>query len=305
MTAANRETMGGRAQEHTQENNPHPKSHACGQASELKEVSTIVDKINPTQNLRAVNPTADLGPAQVHTTEAVPIGTTRLELHLKPIRLLDHSQRSHDIDLLTRQPAQRDLSLVPPALADQPPRALRHEKQPRDDDGDPDPLQRERQAIRPVVIHSLRPGRDAIGDKLAHDEAQVDIASEVPPQRDRAHLASIRRSNHHIATQDQPPEELADQQDRQGAREELDEDQGASQHNAGSKGPLAPEEVHRVRGEEGAHDLAHGVAHGQARLPGGRDDVAAVVGVSEVSLELGRGVEVAEELGVEGEHDYA
>lgn len=305
MTATNRKQWKRRAQQHTQENNPHPKSHARGQASELEEVSTIVDKINPTQNLSAVNTTANLSPAQVHTTEAVPIGTSRLKLHLKPIRLLDHSQRSHDINLLTRQPAQRDLSLVPPALADQPPRALRDEEKSRDDDGDPDPLQRERQAIRPVVIHSLRPRRDAVGNELAHDEAQVDVASEMPPQRDGAHLAGVRGRDNDIATQYQTPKELTDQQDRQGAREELDEDQRASQHNAGGKGPFPPEEVHRVRGEEGAHDLAHGVAHGQARLPGGRDDIAVLEGVSEVSLELGRGVEVAEELGVEGEHNYA
>lgn len=156
-----------------------------------------------------------------------------------------------------------------------------------------------------MVVHGLRPRRDAVGDELAHDEAQVDVAGEVAAQRDGAHLAGVRGGDDDVATQDEAAEELADQQDRQGAGEELDEDQGAGEDDAGGEGPLAAEEVHRVRREERANDLPHGVAHGQARLPGGRDDVAAVVGVAEVSLELGRGVQVAEELGVKGEHDDA
>lgn len=151
----------------------------------------------------------------------------------------------------------------------------------------------------------LGAGGDAVGEQLAHDKAQVDVAGQVAAQGHGTHLGGIRGRNHDVAPEHEPAEQFADEQDGQRAREKLHKDERAREHHAGAVRALAPQRVHGVRGAQRADDLAHGIAHAETALPRRRQDVRAAVLVAKVAAELWRCVQVADELRVKGEHDYA
>lgn len=288
----------------TQKANANIKSFARFKSRKLKEVGRVVDQVNPTQDLCAIHTAADLRPPQVDALEAVPICAASFNLQLEPVRFLNDRQRSFDIDLVTSQLPQGCLSFLHPTLSHKPPRTLRHKKDTRNDDCNPKPLQRKGQRVCPVIVERLRPGSDAVGQELPYNKAQIHKTSEMSSQCHGTYLGRISRGNDNVASQDQTPKQFTHQQYLKAPRKELNEHQGARQCYAGRKSPLAPKEIHRICCKQCADDLTHRITHRQTGLPRRGNDVFALKQIAKVATELGRGVQIAEQLRVKGEHNH-
>lgn len=118
-----------------------------------------------------------------------------------------------------------------------------------------------------MVVQLLRSRCDAIGEQLAHDEAQVHIAREMPSNCRGAHLGRVRWGNDNEHAQNEASEQLADEEHTKGPREELDEDEAGREDNAHAKRTLAPKPVHGIRSKDGTDDLSDGISHREACLP--------------------------------------
>lgn len=112
-----------------------------------------------------------------------------------------------------------------------------------------------------MVIQLGRAGRDAVGQELADDEAEVGVAGEVGAEGERADLGGVGGRDDDVAAEHEAAEELAGQQHRKGPRKELDKDEAGREDHARGKGVFAPEQVHWVGRDEGSDYLTDGVAH--------------------------------------------
>lgn len=248
-------------QQLTQESNRHVKSSLSRKTSLLEEKGTVVDEIDATENLGAVNAHGDFSTAPVVTLEAIQIRATSLELLFQTICFHNKGQGSLNIDFGRCQSSQRLFSVLQAVLANQPPGALGDEGHAREDDKDPKPLQQEWNLVSPVVVQFGGTSSDAVTQELANNEAKVDEGGEVATKCCGTDLRGVSWSNDDEHAQDETSQQLSGQKDSERLGEELDEDDAGSEDDTDRKGELSAKVVHRVSSEDGTDNLADGVAH--------------------------------------------
>lgn len=180
------------------------------------------------------------------------------------------------------------------------PRRLGRKAQHRHEEQRPQPLQRERDAVPPLVRPGHEPREDTRGDELPDDEAHVGPAGEEDAQPHRQHLRRVGRRARDKDAPGQTAEELAHEQHDDAVREKGNEDESGEEHEGADDDELLAEARDEVAASDDAEEAADLAGVGEAGLPGGGELVAAVL-VDELAVflgELGIGEEVADEDGV-------
>ncbi len=110
-----------------------------------------------------------------------------------------------------------------------------------------------------MVVESARDGTHTVGQQLAHDKTEVDVAREDAANFFGTDLGRVGRGDDSVAAEDKAAKELSNEKHFKGAGEELDADESTGQCDTGTKGTLPAISVHGMTGNECADDLADGI----------------------------------------------
>lgn len=250
-----------------------------GETGLAEEVCRVVGEGVAAEVLDGPDHAHNLGSAQIHTLEAIPVRCTSSNLLFQGGGVYHHGNGLISIEIsllvLAGKTQQRLLGLVRLALTDEPPGRLRCKVDTNEQRQWPHPLQTIGDAIRPFIIALQHGVNYANADFLTQTPAEVDISGEVTAESNGTDFRSVGDGESLEDTPGDTAEDFGSKQGLDVGSSEEDGGEGSDEEETDHDGLAVAEALGHKAVDEETNNFADLGAVAESRLPWGGDFIFA------------------------------